>query len=125
MGWTEKNLDWKRAIHLPERAGEDLRWFTRTSAPEGWIDSTHERQREYARRDPSMHEGGLGVPVQMPGERMAAETIHDKVTMSKEKTALLSAIISRTLFFVPVKKGGALCGPQTGTACGNPYQRGS
>ena len=36
MGWCEKGLDWKRAVMLPER-GEDLRWFTRTSAPEGWI----------------------------------------------------------------------------------------
>ena len=50
----------------------------------------------------------------MPGERMAAETIHDKVTMSKEKTALLSAIISRTLFFVAVKKGGRYAAPKQG-----------
>lgn len=49
LGWTEKDLAWKRSIMLPER-DEDLRWFTRTSAPQGWIEEMDDRQRAHAER---------------------------------------------------------------------------
>ena len=50
---------------MPERGSEDLRWFTRTSAPSGWTETTHERQREYQRRYQNMGKAGLGVPPQI------------------------------------------------------------
>lgn len=48
MGWTKKGLDWKRALFLPEKGGEDLRWFTRTTAPDGWIQAQIEQRRQAA-----------------------------------------------------------------------------
>ena len=52
LAFTEKGNVWKRPIHLPERAGEDLRWFTRSPAPAGWSEEEQERrlaQREHAK----------------------------------------------------------------------------
>jgi len=36
MGWVPKGNKWIREIHIPEQGDEDLRWFTRSGAPEGW-----------------------------------------------------------------------------------------
>ena len=50
MGWTKRGdgLDWKVELFLPERGDVDLRWFTRTSAPQGWIEAEEERLHEQA-----------------------------------------------------------------------------
>ena len=56
MGWTQKGLVWIRDIPLPERR-EDLRWFTRTSAPAGWREETEARRRE-----PMLKGKGKGKP---------------------------------------------------------------
>ena len=44
MGWTEKNLNWIRPLHIPEKKGEDLRWFTRSSAPANWVQQMTDRE---------------------------------------------------------------------------------
>ena len=43
-GFADKGLDWVREIHIPEKGGEDLRWFTRTSAPPRWAEEEEARQ---------------------------------------------------------------------------------
>ena len=64
LGWTEKGLDWKRAIALPER-GEDLRWFTRTSAQPGWSEFVQDHIREEAQRQLAKGRGKcIPVPIQ-------------------------------------------------------------
>ena len=64
LGWTQKNLDWRRAIQLPER-DEDLRWFTRTSAQPGWMEFVDDYIRDAAQRHISKGKGkGMPVPIQ-------------------------------------------------------------
>ena len=51
MGWQKKGVNWIREINIPEKRWEDLRWFTRTTAPAGWVDqmtAREERMREVA-----------------------------------------------------------------------------
>ena len=49
-GFCDKGVDWIRDIHIPERGGEDLRWFTRTSAPPHWAEE-EEARRALAREE--------------------------------------------------------------------------
>ena len=61
-----KGSDYKVAINLPEKGDEDLRWFTRTSAPKGWIEQTREKQHEYSRRYQEIFNEGLSLsPAQL------------------------------------------------------------
>ena len=111
MGWTEKNLNWKRAIHLPERAGEDLRWFTRTSAPEGWIDSTHERQHDHLQflSREAFHKSAS------PEVCSNSEQVnHDKVTYQKKKPPYFLRSFRAPCFSSPSKRGGRYAAPKQG-----------
>ena len=63
MGFQDKGLNWIRAVHIPESAGEDLRWFTlalRSSLPSAEAEPVAASQEEEETDDEAPQGKGAG-----------------------------------------------------------------